>query len=398
MKVLFCDHIAGISGNMFAASCIDAGLVTEEEIKTIPQKLDFPKARIIVNKVKKAHIASTHVEVDLSDLKRNHGDDNHSHHLTYREITDIIEHADLSSGTKQISKSIYKILAECEAKVHNSSLEKVHFHEVGNPDSLIDVVLAGYILSNVQYDLVYSTPVKLGKGTVKIQHGTYPVPPPASAILAEGFQIGEVPDAIKEKNIELSTPTGLAILKYLKPEFSDGWTGGKLLKQGYGAGSMNLDGYPNLFRVALLEAETKWADSKPANLPYQKGEVMEIACNIDDQTAEKTGWCMDKLLEMGALDVWFTPIHMKKNRLAVCMSLLVDKDNWERYADWILRNTSTFGIRYKIWNKLRLDRHFEKRITDDNSEITYKVGTTTEGEVLKSKPEYEEAKNMWEKS
>ncbi len=394
MKILFCDNIAGIAGDMFAASFVDAGLISEEQLKSIPQKLGIPEARLTFKKVKKANIVSTHLEVDLGGLHKNDDHSGHAgkgHHLTYREITDQLKQADLSPETRDISLSIYKLLAESEANVHDTSLENVHFHEVGNPDSLIDVVMAGTILANVQFDRVCSTPVKLGKGTVNIQHGTYPVPPPATAFLAQGFPVEAVPGAVKKKNVELSTPTGLAILKFLDPEFHQGWAEGTLLGHGYGAGSMDLGNYPNLFRIAVFERE------EDADLPYQKGKVVEISCNIDDQTAEKTGWCMEKLLEMGALDVWLTPIHMKKNRLAVCLSVLAKTDQWKLLADWMLRNTSTFGIRYKVWDKLSLDRDFEKRRTDGNAEITYKVGKTIDGEVLKTKPEYEEAKHLWEK-
>lgn len=402
MKTLFCDNIAGIAGNMFAASFVDAGLVTQQELKELTVKLGLPEIKLLFHKVDKSGIEATLLEVDLSKLNDQHPDSSGHHHdqqhhhghkhFTYREILDRIEQSDLTPNTKKIASSIYRLLAESEAEVHGVPIEKVHFHEVGNPDSLIDVVMAGYILDKMEYDRVCSTPVKLGRGLIKIDHGTYPVPPPATALLADGFSVDEVPEAITERNVELTTPTGAAIIKYLDPDFLSHWPGGISIGHGYGAGSMDLEGYPNVFRIALFEETNKSTDS--TSLPYIEDKVVEISCNIDDQTPEKTGWCMQKLIELGALDVWFTPIQMKKNRPAICLSVLAENDDWKRLADWILRNSSTFGIRYKVWERLNLDRIFEKRI-EDNVEITYKLGKTTDNEILKAKPEYDDVKDTW---
>jgi len=402
MKILFCDNIAGIAGDMFAASFINAGLVSEDEIKKIPSTLGFNDIEIKIEKTERAFIHSHHLEVvSKNKFKVHKPADNiltvkheHKHdHNPYSGVIKRIDDSSLENEVKRISKAIYKELAEAEAAVHGISVDDVIFHEVGNPDSIIDVVLAGYCLNKITFDEVYSTPVKPGRGKIKIAHGLYPVPPPASLRLMESMITEEMPKEIQEQNIELSTPTGLSILKYLQPKFVNELPGGKILEHGYGAGTKNLGQYPNVFRIILIETE-----SKKTELPYLKDKVVEISCNLDDQTPEKTGWCLEQLIEKGALDVWVTPVSTKKSRLAVCLSLLSKEEDWEKLADWILRNTSTFGIRYKEWDRLILERKIEKRKIDKENEVSFKVGYTITGEEIKAKQEYEEAKKMWNKS
>lgn len=399
MKILFCDNIAGIAGDMFAASFLNAGLVSEDEVKSFPGKLGFNNIEIKIEKTARAFISAHQLEVvskskykiqkHSSSLSLSHSHD-HDHN-PYLKVIDKIENADLEIEVKNISKTIYKELAEAEAAVHGISLDEVIFHEVGNPDSIIDVVLAGYCLNKIKYDEVYSSPVKLGRGTIKIAHGLYPVPPPASLRLAENMLIDEVPGIIHEENIELSTPTGLSILKYLNPRFIKELPGGKILAHGYGAGTKNLGQYPNVFRIVLMKIES----NEKAEPPYKRDKVVEISCNLDDQTPEKTGWCVEQLIEQGALDVWVTPVSTKKNRLAICLSILSKEEDWEELADWVLRNTTTFGIRYRDWDRLILERKIESRKIDGGNEINFKVGYTLNGEEIKAKPEYEEIKKTW---
>ncbi len=400
MKILFCDNIAGISGNMFAASFLNAGIADEEEILRIPALLGYDNLEIKIDKRTKAFILSHHLEViskskpkfeQASNKFTLNNAEEHAHNA-YSSVIKRIEDSDLNANIKKNAKEIYRELAEAEAQVHGLTLDEVIFHEVGEPDSIIDVVMAGYCLDKTEYDKVYSTPVKLGRGNIKMAHGNYPIPPPASVRLSTGMEIEPVPETIQENNIELSTPTGLAILKYLKPEFISELPKGKILKHGYGAGTKDLKEYPNVFRIVLMDAA-----AISAGLPYLADEVVEIACNLDDQTAEKTAWCMERLLEAGALDVWTYPVYSKKNRLAVCLTVLVSPGDKDKTADWLLKNTTTFGVRYRTWDRLKLDRKFEKRQTEDGREVTFKVGMNTDGAELKSKPEYEEVKRGWGK-
>jgi uncharacterized protein (DUF111 family) len=259
--------------------------------------------------------------------------------------------------------------------------------------------------------------VKLGKGRIRIAHGTYPVPPPASARLALGMPVDPVPDAITRENVELSTPTGLAILSALDPEFVSGWPGGTLLAQGLGSGTMELDGYPNVFRVALLEegrarnelgksgtASVSLSKGEPSptapapespSLPYLRDRVVEIRFNVDDQTGERTAWLMEKVLELGALDGWVSQILGKKGRPAQEMALLVKPKERDRFADFLLRHSTTLGIRFSTWDRMKLVREEETRETP-HGPVSYKVAKTTRGEILKEKAEFEDLKKIWE--
>jgi uncharacterized protein (DUF111 family) len=261
---------------------------------------------------------------------------------------------------------------------------------------------------------VLASPVKLGRGTIQIEHGTYPVPPPASARLAVGMPVAPVPEEISRADVELSTPTGLAILRALKPEFVEGWPGGSLLAQGSGAGTLDLGSYPNVFRVALLEAVPVGGDQVDSGidrgkergaeeagsasadtLPFETDQVVEIRCNVDDQTGERTAWLIEKALERGALDAWVTPLVGKKGRPAQCVVLLVTPADTDRFTDFLLRYSSSFGVRYATWDRFKLTREEEIRETPKGP-ISYSVGRTTDGEKVKEKPEFEDLKKIWE--
>ncbi len=192
-----------------------------------------------------------------------------------------------------------------------------------------------------------------------------------------------VPTAITEQSVELSTPTGLAILKALSPTFLDGWPAGTVLAQGMGCGTRKLGSYPNVFRVALFDT-TK--DSVLATLTdFVSDRVVEICFNIDDETGERVAWIVERLQTSGALDVWCTNIVGKKGRLAVQVSLLANPREWPDLADWILRHTSTFGVRHRLWERSKLKRSYEVRQLDGRK-VKFKIGRTTTGEKIKEKP------------
>jgi uncharacterized protein (DUF111 family) len=323
-----------------------------------------------------------------------------------------LEESDLDPAAVEFALRVFRLLAEAEADSHGVPVEKVAFHEVGAVDSVVDVAMAGVCLATVAPDRVLASPVKLGRGTIQIQHGTYPVPPPASARLAVGMPVAPVPNAITRPNVELSTPTGLAILKALEPQFVDAWPPGTLLAQGSGAGTRDLGTYPNVFRVALLEqsdspgqadigptsdtaADQPSTTFFPGDSPYETDTVMEIRCNVDDQTGERTAWLMEKGLELGALDGWVVPQVGKKGRPAACMAFLVTPDDVPILADFLLRHSSTFGVRFAPWNRFKLSREEEIRETP-HGPLSFKVGRTRNGEKVKEKPEFEDLKKIWE--
>lgn len=407
-NIFYVEHVAGIAGDMFAAACLDTDIVTAQELQSLPEKLGFVNVEIQISKKNTANISATHIDVIYDEsswadllkagahehsVNHEHGhhhehshSEDHSHdHIHYSFIRQLIKDAQLDEEAKKFALKAYRHLAEAEASVHGIDVEHVAFHEVGKIDSIMDVVMAGFCYSKIKPDAVWSSQVKLGRGTIKIQHGTYPVPPPASALLSEGIPVATIPAAITMENVELSTPTGLSILKALEPQFMNEWPQGRVLKQGTGAGTRDMGSYPNILRVVLIES----TQQPSAALPYKQGNAVEIICNLDDQTPEKTAWAQQQLLNMGAWDAWVTPVTTKKNRVGVILTVLSAPENLPEYADWILRNTSTFGLRYYYLNKLELEREMEERQTSGGI-VRYKIGYTTDGEKLKEKPEFDD--------
>jgi pyridinium-3,5-bisthiocarboxylic acid mononucleotide nickel chelatase len=243
--------------------------------------------------------------------------------------------------------------------------------------------MAAYCITASGASQVVATPIKPGRGMIKIAHGEHRVPPPASSRLLIGMPIASTPAAIEQENIELSTPTGIAILKAISPRFVNELPAGKLLAHGRGAGTRDLGTYPNVFQISLVETDPG------ERLPYETDKVFEIVCNIDDDTAEHIAWMSEKLLEHGALDVWQTPATGKKGRSLICLSVLVRHQDLASTSDWILRNGTTFGVRYRNWERLKLVRHFEER-QENGTSVHYKVGSTVKGEKLKEKREFED--------
>ncbi len=397
MRTLYLDSFAGIAGDMFAAAFLDAGLVDPDAVRAVPSLLGAPDVEVEISSVHRAAARFSQVRVVVP------GDHHHHHHHPYPTLVQQIEGSGLGPFAREFALRVFHLLAEAEAHSHGVRVEEVEFHEVGAVDSVVDVAMAGVCLAAVAPDRVLASPVKLGRGTIRIQHGTYPVPPPASARLAVGMPLAPVPEAISRPNVELSTPTGLAILKALDPVFVEGWPSGTLLAQGAGAGTTDLGDYPNVFRVALFEGsreEARRGDSpegataKSRDLTYETDQVVEIRCNVDDQTGERTAWLTEQALEMGALDAWVTPIVGKKGRPAICIVLLVPPAETGDFAEFLLRHSSSFGVRYATWDRLKLVRETEVRETS-RGPVSFSVGRTRDGEKVKEKPEFEDLKRIW---
>jgi uncharacterized protein (TIGR00299 family) protein len=401
-RTLYLESFAGIAGDMFTAAFLDAGLVDPDTIRAVPGLLGVPEVTVEIGSTDRAKARFTtirvvppggqgegdHHHVGEATHRHAHDGDRGHHHHHYSSLIQQLESSGLEDRAREFALRVFELLAQAEAESHGVPVDKVHFHEVGAVDSVVDVAMAGVCLAAVAPTRVLASPVKLGRGTIQIQHGTYPVPPPASARLAVGMPVAPVPETIPFPDVELSTPTGLAILRALDPEFAEGWPPGTLLAQGAGAGTLDLGDYPNVFRVALFEERKESA-------PYETDRVVEIRCNVDDQTAERTAWLTERALELGALDAWVTPVAGKKGRSAHGIVLLVAPDQVARFSDFLLRNSSTFGVRYSTWNRFKLAREEEVRDTPDGP-VSFKIGRTTEGEILKEKPEFEDLKKIWD--
>ena len=300
----------------------------------------------------------------------------HAHTRNLLDIYKIIDSSDLSKYVKTASKKIFLIVAEAEAKIHAKTIDEVHFHEVGAVDSIVDIIGAAICVEMLQIDEIQCSEINLGSGFVHCEHGVFPVPAPATLEILKG-----VPVYSKNAKKELTTPTGAAILKALCSEF------GRLPefvieKIGYGLGKRDME-TPNVLRVIVGKKKS------PSTLTM-------LETNIDNMNPEIYSYLFPKLLDNKALDVFVTPIIMKKNRPANILSVLCNEVDVEQLEEILFTETTTLGIRkYKV-EREELQRKFEK-ISTRYGEITVKY-TFRNGKLLKFTPEYEECRLIAEKT
>jgi uncharacterized protein (TIGR00299 family) protein len=339
--VLFYDCFAGISGDMNLAALIDLG-VPAEYLKNELQKLHVHGYSIKVGKDIRRGIHGTRVDVILEEAPRsvlmqhNHGHD----HRSYADIKILIEKSKLSDFVKNTSIAIFLKLAEAEGKIHNQPIEKVHFHEVGAIDSIVDIVGAAICIDYLKPTKIVSTAIELGSGMVKCEHGLFPVPAPATAEVLKG-----IPVKSGTVTFEATTPTGAAILSVIVNSFL---TKNQYIttKTAYGIGHKDSE-IPNVLRVSMCnDVETSsYSDT-----------VTVLECNIDDMNPEIYGYLFEKLFEKGALDVFLTPVIMKKSRPATILTILCKTNDSNIFSDFLLSETSTLGVRSYSVNRTILKR------------------------------------------
>ena len=351
-----------ILGSLIAAGVDPAVLTLELE------KLNLPEFELAVEKVDRSGISSIHVDVRVPDEKK------HRHLL---EIERIISESRLSTGVKQRSVAIFRRLAEAEAAVHGIDSAKVHFHVVGALDAIIDIVGACIGFEMLGIDQFVCSKLHVGSGFVDMSHGKFPVPPPAVAELLK-----DLPVYSTEIEGELITPTGAAIISTLCSSYGN-IPDLKLELSGYGAGTRIYEKFPNVLRVLIGESE-------PAGAPRKTDVLSLLETNIDDLSPQILGHFMERALEAGALDCWFTPIQMKKNRPATLVSVLARVEDEQKFLDLLYRETSTIGVRAQRIARHALDRGHDKLVTE-YGEISVKVASNGE-EVLNLHPEFEDLK------
>ncbi|MFQ5867860.1 MAG: nickel pincer cofactor biosynthesis protein LarC [bacterium] len=363
-RVAYFDCSSGISGDMFLGALIDCGAdfdYIKKELKKL--NLDF---KISHQRVKKGAISAIEVIIGESG----------SHPLrNLKTIKKLIEKTSLPEEVKEKSLSIFTRMAEAEASVHQVDIDHVHFHEIGAVDTIVDIVGSLLGLKSLKVERIFSSPLALGKGEIETAHGKIPIPAPATMKLLEGCKVYG-----KEIEEELVTPTGAALITSLAEEFID-FPAMQILKVGYGAGTKELP-MPNTLRLVVGEVEKKEKKNEPP--------TFIISANIDDSTPEVMGFLFERLLEMGALDVWQHPILMKKNRLATELSVLCYKDVMEKIIDCIFSETTTNGLRISEVKRSVLDRKIvEVKVLDE----TIKVKVSFKGKkVLTISPEYEDCR------
>lgn len=296
----------------------------------------------------------------------------HHHHRNLHDIESIISNSDLSSTVKELSLKMFMEVATAEAKIHGKSIEEVHFHEVGAVDSIVDIVGAAICYDALKVDKVIFSPITVGSGFVDCAHGRFPVPAPATAEILKGIPItsGEVPK-------EMTTPTGAVIAKVLGEEFTTN-KDFTITKIGYGIGHRD-NVVPNVLRVFLGEASH-----------HHKEKAKMIECNIDDMNPELYQYVMNKLLDKGAMDVYLTPITMKKSRPAMKFSVLCSHKEADSLTRILFEETTTLGIRSYDVDKAMMGR---KIVAIDTIYGPVKIKLALlNGEIIKWKPEYEDCK------
>jgi len=362
MKLLYLDCFAGISGDMLLGALIDLG-VPENVLSRELAKLTLHGYSIATQRVVKQNI--TAVKFDCHDEHQHH------QHRGFTEIAGMITDSALAEPVKRRAVSVFRRLGEAEAKIHGVPLEQIHFHEIGAVDSIVDIVGTCIAMEFLGVTEVQASPLPCGSGFIETAHGKFPVPAPATLEL-----LRNVPIVPSDVQAELVTPTGAALLA----EFCSRYGVRPALvveKIGYGAGTRDLPGLPNVLRAVLGHATER---------PVMD-TVAVVEANIDDMNPEFFGEVMEQLLATGALDVFWTPVQMKKNRPGTLVTVLCETGDADRVAELVLTHTTSFGVRIHEVRRRKLAREIVP-VTTRYGEIAVKIGRLA-GKVLQCSPEYE---------
>ena len=368
-RVAYFDCYSGISGDMILGALFDLG-VQPSKIRKALQTLDIQGYKLKSNRVQRGLIAGTKAQVSLQQTKHSHASAR-----KYSDIKKIISNSDLSLNSKKISQEIFKRIAQVEAAIHKTTMEKIHFHEVGAVDSIVDIVGGVVALESLKLDSIYSSPLNVGEGFVQCAHGSLPVPAPATLKLLKGIPIFS--SGVKK---ELTTPTGAAMIGFYANHFGS-LPAMNIVGDGYGAGDHIIPEMPNMLRVILGETFTAFND-----------ELVVIETNIDDMNPEFYEVTMDSLFKAGALDVYLTPIIMKKGRPANKISVLSSEINRKVMTEILLLETSSFGVRFFSVGRTVLDRKV-KTVKTSWGPVKIKIGILN-GDVVQASPEYEDCKKI----
>jgi uncharacterized protein (TIGR00299 family) protein len=365
MKTLYFDCFAGASGDMILGAMVAAGVDPQLLLGQLAL-LNVQGYSIEFQSVDRSGISATYARVQTPP--------EHTHrHLS--DILKIIYDSQLSAGVKNRAAKVFSRLAEAEARVHNEPVERVHFHEVGGLDAIIDVVGAAICFDLSGIERFVCSPLHLGGGSVDMDHGRFPVPPPAVAELLKGAQVYST-----DVKGELVTPTGAAIIATVCSEYGPlphmelQWTG-------YGAGTRQYEKFPNALRVLIGETEVH-----PAN----EERLWMIETNVDDMSPQIFGHVMERALEMGALDCYFTSIQMKKDRPGVLLSVLCRLEDKESLSEMLFAETTTLGVRSYEVGRRALEREMV-RVETVYGPIDVKVARLN-GHVVNEMPEYEQCR------
>ena len=417
MRIAYLDCFSGISGDMFLGALVDAG-VSPKLLKDTVAALDIG-ARLEISRVTRGGISATKVDVyangekDLPrevfwerqkrdhDHEHSHGQgaehfhdgDSEAHHRHSHDhgrgltkIRAIINQAAFSSTAKATAQRIFETLGQAEAEVHNTSIEHVHFHEVGAVDAMVDIVCAAVGAESLAVEEWVCSPLNVGGGTVKCAHGALPVPAPATLKLLQDAAVYS-----SGPQVELVTPTGAAIVKTLSTRFAP-FPAMKIEKAGYGAGTREFSEHPNLLRLTIGEAEPAIpASASPASA---KETITVLEANLDDLSPQVLAYAMERLLAEGALDVFSVPVQMKKSRPGALLTVLAKMEDANRLTKLIFAETTTLGVRRRQEQRQTLSRRWE---TVDTmwGPVRIKIANMN-GSISNYAPEYEDCRTLAE--
>jgi pyridinium-3,5-bisthiocarboxylic acid mononucleotide nickel chelatase len=389
MRIGYLECFSGISGDMLLGALVDAG-VPFVHLEQTAAALNVG-ARLEMRKVMRGGIAATKVDVitpESAEAEQSHEPHTHAEtepahkphaHAPHRHLSKIlaiIGTAPLSDGVKFHSTRAFQLLGEAEAAIHAIPVEKVHFHEVGAVDTIVDIVCAAAGCEWLGVDRWLASPLNVGSGTVVCQHGTLPVPAPATLAL-----LGDAPVYASGPRMERVTPTGAAVLRMLEVNYAQ-LPALRIKASGYGAGGRDTPGEPNLLRILVGETET-------ANQQAEDSEsIAIIETVIDDSSPQLLGYVSELLLAAGAWDVYRAAVQMKKGRTGVQLTVLCRPDLVTTLRDVIFRETTTIGLHWRVENKIALAREFQS-VQTPWGEVQIKIARWPGGTVANASPEYE---------
>jgi len=419
MRIAYLECFSGISGDMFLGALLDCGVPAELFTRTV-EALGV-EARLEISRVQRSGISAVKLDVVIAGEKelpreeffeketkhehrhehdhgqahghahsshvREHTHHDHSHQRGLKEIRQIINEASISESAKQRAIQIFEALGAAEAKIHNTDIEKIHFHEVGAIDAIVDITCAAVGAEALGADEIICSPLNVGGGMVKCAHGTFPIPAPATLELLKNAPVysGEIQK-------ELVTPTGAAIVNVLAARFTS-FPKMKTGKIGYGAGTRDFQDFPNVLRITVGEstgAETDQAHK--VSVPEETITVLEA--NVDDMTPQVFGYVMDRVLQEGALDVFATAVQMKKNRPGMLLTVLCYPEDAQRLTHLIFAETTTIGVRARQEQRTRLARR-HLSVRTKWGEVRMKLANLN-GTISNFAPEYEDCRMIAE--
>jgi uncharacterized protein (TIGR00299 family) protein len=404
MRIAYLDCFSGISGDMFLGALIDAGVSPKLLEDTVA--LLNSGAHLKISPVTRGGISATKVDVYAHGEKdlpwevfqeqqaHHHAHDHahvhehdHQHSRGLTEICEIIEKASISATAKQTAIDIFQALGQAEAEIHDTTIDQVHFHEVGAVDAMVDIVCAAVGAESLAIEEWICSPLNVGGGTVKCAHGTLPVPAPATLKL-----LRDAPVYSSGPQVELVTPTGAAIVKTLTARFAQ-FPAMKIDKSGYGAGTKDFPEHPNLLRLTIGEATLGEAVvANGASIGNEKITVLEA--NLDDLSPQVLAYASERLLTEGALDVFSVPVQMKKSRPGAVLTVLAKTEDADRLTKLIFAETTTLGVRRREEQRQTLSRRWQT-VDTTWGPVRIKIANMN-GTVANYAPEYEDCRTLAE--